>query len=382
MDKYNEGMASPAEAALLQYWFIHEASREEVSMQEKELQQVMMNMRKNIVAQTKPKVIKLWPRIAAVATAMVAVTLSVWLYYSNDTISRTESEAGSKYTNDVAPGKNRATLTFADGKIINLSDAKTGLIIAANSLKYNDSSLVQGSVKGSPGDHKKGRGGADSGQLLVASTPRGGTYQVTLADNTKVWLNADSKLEFSSEFESKAKRIVKLIGEAYFEVAKNKTKPFIVESNGQRVEVLGTHFNINAYADEGIVKTTLLEGAVSVLSLSYKGNGAGAGVILKPNQQSVVSRAKPIALKNIDAGDVVAWKNGLFSYNNTTLGEVLRQAARWYDVTLTYEDDALKKKMLSGAVTRYDNISGLLNAISYTAGVKFKIMGRNVIVQK
>jgi transmembrane sensor len=358
LEKYNRGMASPSEAALLQYWFIHEASRKESDMSEQELAQITMDMRKEVVKQTKPNGSRLWPRIAAAAAA-VAIVFGVWFYTSRPVVNRNSEIANQ---NDIAPGTNKATLILADGKIINLSDEKSGVVIDASSLKYNDGSAVE-------------RGDSDLRQDVKVNTPRGGTYQVTLPDGTKIWLNAASSLKFPSTFVHLKNREVELTGEAYFEVAHNAEKSFRVKSKGQVIEVLGTKFNINAYIDEPATRTTLLEGAVKV---STSGMAAkNIEVRLKPGQQTTLQNNKLIA-SDANMEEAFAWKNGLFSLNNESLESIMRKLSRWYNIDVEYKGN-IPERQFGGEISRNTNLSEVLETLK-AAKVNCTVEGRKIII--
>jgi transmembrane sensor len=352
------------------------------------------------------KRITLWPKIAIAAAAVAAIVVGVYFFSPP---RHPELVSGSPLANDIAPGKNTATLTLANGKTINLSDAKTGVVINNDKLAYNDGTDLNGRhpelVSGSPP------------QQLTASTPRGGTYIVTLPDGTKVWLNADSKLEFPSKFGKNEQRIVRLSGEGYFEVAKVYTSlrgrdrasrgnlpdgrvPFIVISKGQQVEVLGTHFNINAYKDESNTKTTLLEGSVRVAALSamgrdavgreVKGNSSiplspqggslpeGESRILKPGEQSVVTGSNRIAVANVDTEAIIAWKEGTFRFQKEPLESIMNKLSRWYNIDVVYESEQVKSEPFGGIISRNSNISAVLRMLERTGQVKFKIEGSKV----
>jgi transmembrane sensor len=405
LQKIREGKATEQERALVDSWYLSYRKDEPAGLSAEDYEIAELLMFSRLPGQQR-KVVKLWTgiRIAAgIAAAVAAVVFGVYFFSSN------YQDAGIKTANiatvnDIAPGRNGATITLANGKVIELSDKKTGVIVGEE-LKYNDNtSVIPGytSSRGNersldPAESRDPSQGRDDGivQNLTAKTQKGQTYQFTLPDGTRVWLNADSKIEFPSNFMNSKTRNVKLSGEAYFAVKHDGRQPFRVESRGQIVEDIGTEFNINAYADEKNIKTTLIEGSARVTSvphmdefshapkdMSYgREEGIEADVFLTPNQQAVLRGIK-LDVSRVEVSQVIAWKEGLFAYNNTTLEEVMRQAARWYDVKVIYAEEALKQKKLSGAVTRYDNISGLLKAISYTAGVKFKIEGRNLLIEK
>jgi len=295
-------------------------------------------------------------KVASIA-AVIAVVFGLWLYKSEMVINR---NAEIVYQNDVLPGKNMATLTLSNGKTIQLSDAKDGVVIEASSLKYNDGSVVD-SV------------GIKASTLLTTTTPRGGTYQIVLPDGSHVWMNADSKMIFPAKFSGQT-REVSLDGEAYFEVAKDKAHPFIVKSRTQRIEVLGTHFNVNSYTDEKGIKTTLLEGSVKV-SLPD-----GKEALLKPGEQAL--NTGEIRVEKVDAEEAVAWKNGNIMFRAQTLEAIMRELSRWYDVTVVYASDAPVNETFSAAVSRTRNISSVLERMQATGSVKFKIEGKKITVTK
>lgn len=318
-----------------------------------------------------------WSRVAAIAAAIAAITLGLWLYYAPDRFGR---HTGAPLTNDIAPGKNGATLTLANGKVIALSDAKTGLIIATNSLKYNDGSAVE-----PLGQFRRRDDGNETNdeevmrqtQMLTVATSRAQTYQITLPDGTKVWLNADSKINFPSQFLGKERKIT-LSGEVYFEVFKNKNKPFIVESNKQRVTVLGTHFNVTAYKGEE-VKTTLLEGSVQVQNTEVN-KLKQKSIVLRPNQQSTLTASNEIKVKDVDATTTIAWKNGRFAFNSSSLETVLREMGRWYDVDIKYPD-GIPDERFTGNIDRTNTLAQTLDILKFMK-VNFEIYGHTIIVKK
>lgn len=301
-------------------------------------------------------------RITVAAAILIVIGTGLWFY----TIRKPDTPLQNLAQTDIAPGKNTATLTFSSGKQIQLSDAKKGVSINASRLKYNDGTTV-GSFAGLATADKHI---ADEGPI-TASTPKGGTYQVILSDGTHVWLNADSKLTFPSAFTG-SNRTVSLTGEAYFEVAKNKAKPFVVNCGESKIEVLGTHFNIMAYKDEKASLVTLLEGAVKV-------NSGTAKTLLKPGQQAEISRKDPssITLNNeVETEQVVAWKNGYFMFSNEPVESIMRKISRWYNVDIVYQDN-LQDKALWGTVSRFTNVSEVLKRLELTGVVRFKLDNLN-----
>jgi ferric-dicitrate binding protein FerR (iron transport regulator) len=322
-------------------------------------------------------VVKLWPRIRAavgVAAAVAMVVFGLWFFNSRPT--ETSSTLAPALTmNDIAPGKNGATITLANGKVIQLSDAKTGVVIGED-LKYSDGEILRDALNDKKKDDTQ-TSLAQAGQILTANTNKGQTYEFILPDGTQVQLNAASSLKFPSKFDGQ-ERIVELKGEAYFQVAKDKKHKFKVRSAGQELTVLGTHFNVNAYEDESGVKTTLLEGSVRVNDTE---TSSAPAVILKPNQQSIVTGSNRIKIEEVNAEDAIAWKNGVFLFEDEPLQVIMRKVSRWYNVDIEYQD-VDKDKRYFGGVSRSDHVSKVLRKLELTGGVHFKIEGRRVIVMK
>jgi ferric-dicitrate binding protein FerR (iron transport regulator) len=216
----------------------------------------------------------------------------------------------------------------------------------------------------------------DAAFYNTITTPRGGQYQVTLSDGTKVWLNAASSIRFPVLFTGNERK-VEITGEAYFEVAKNVSKPFKVKTISSEVEVLGTHFNVNAYDDEAVAKTTLLEGLVKV-SVPQTG-GKLAARFLQPGQQSGITKDGRISvLNNADTEEAVAWKNGRFQFRSADLKSILRQISRWYDVDVVYKGNV--DLHFTGQLTRDDYVSKVFDKLALTGEVHFKIEGKKIIV--
>jgi transmembrane sensor len=306
----------------------------------------------------------LMSRLRWAAAAVVFVVFSFTTY-----ISLTKKRE-HVFATDVLPGKNKAVLTLADGKKISLSDAMNGDI--AKEAGFSITKTADGQLVYNVAESKN----IEDTRLNTISTPNGGEWQIRLPDGSIVWLNAASSIQYSLNIGTAKQRVVKLDGEAYFEVAKNKEHPFIVETDKQSVEVLGTHFNINSYHDEIVTKTTLLEGSVSVSH-----NITNQNEILKPGEQSIVS-VSGIDVKSVDVDEAIAWKNGYFMFNNEKQESILRKVARWYNVEIEYADPAAKDVMYYGTVSRFEKISKVLTKFEQTGEVRFDIKGNKVIVYK
>jgi transmembrane sensor len=279
------------------------------------------------------------------------------------------SKIGPEAIHDILPGANKAVLTLSNGKKITLTDSKNGMLsqqAGIKIIKKTDGELEYSPVEENDTAHA-------TTAYNIVETPNAGQYQLTLSDGTKVWLNAGSSLNYPVAFNEQERR-VELKGEAYFEVAHNAAKPFKVTCSGQIVEVLGTHFNINSYADESIVKTTLLKGSVKIINASKQ-------AVIKSGQQSQVNLSLPgeiRVLKNVDMEEALAWRNGLFYFKNSSIKQVMYSAARWYDLKVIYEGKIPEVK-LSGKLSRQVNLTGLINILKFE-GIECKIDGRTVYI--
>ncbi|MBB5438135.1 hypothetical protein HDC92_001810 [Pedobacter sp. AK017] len=367
LHKYNSGQCTTEEKALVETWFLtwkEEGTAPTKKQTEQVVRDLLSTLPQPLIQQAVSRRTNFrfnWPLRIAIATAAILILLSTWTLLFVDTpVSKT-------YSNDIDPGSNKATLILANGQTINLSNAKTGVVIDASELTYNDGTVI-GSLSSRANTKEPDPSGLG---MTSVTTPAGGTYQITLPDGSKAWLNAASSLKFPAKFDQR-KRIVTLTGEAYFEISKDKKHPFIVKTNHQEVTVLGTHFNINSYADEKATKTTLLEGSVKVAT-------QGKVVLLKPNQQSL-NAGSALIIKQIDPNTVIAWKNGEFAFSNEPLESIMRNIARWYNVTVSYENPEARNIPFGGSISRFGKVSEVLCMLELTGKVKFKIEGRRITV--
>lgn len=303
-------------------------------------------------------------RYAAAAIIICMLSVSVYFLFKPQParqISKTENIKSP--ANDVTPGGNKAILTLANGTSIILDSAANGtLTTQGNSkiLKLNGM-LSYNTLKNK------------SSEVLynTISTPRGGQYELMLSDGSKVWLNAASSLRFPASFVGKERK-VELLGEAYFEVAKNAAMPFKVKVHGMEVEVLGTHFNINSYDNESMIRTTLLEGSVKI-------NKNNSSSLLKPGQQAQMNKAGEIKIiNNVDVEEAIAWKEGKFQFDKADIHDIMRQLARWYDVDVEYKGTV--SSHFGGTISRDVNLSQVLNMLHLTGEVNFQIQDKKVVV--
>ena len=306
---------------------------------------------------------KRWAWISIAAS--VAVFLGTGFFaYHNYTYRKDQEFAASL----IGPGSDKARLVLSNGKVILLDTLKNG------SLTFEDGVQLTKTAAGQLIYDLKGKNNGDAKSINTIETPRGGQYQVRLPDGTNVWLNAASSLKYSNAFNGR-KREVTLNGEAYFEVAHRDNQPFVVHTDQQSVEVLGTHFNMNAYPEENQI-TTLLEGLV-------KTNSKSQTLLLKPGQQAILNpQSEQLKMAKADTEAVMAWKNGDFIFKDEDLATVMKKVERWYDVEVVFEDIDPKSIKLGGWVSRSKNIAAVIKIIEPIAGVKIKIDGRRITVMK
>lgn len=301
-----------------------------------------------------------WLKYAAAAIVFLMTSFGLWWWMERHLEVNHVQE---QVFEDILPGTHRAQLTFADGRRVALDGTKEGITMGASSIAYADGSSFL--------DIDTDRDLAS--QIMTLTTPNGGTYQVTLPDGSKVWLNAASALRYPSRFEGTERR-VELVGEGYFSVERTSgSTPFIVVTNGQSVEVLGTEFNISAYPDETDIKTTLVEGRVQV------GTDRQHTIMLMPSEQSVFSSDGKISKTQVDVQQFTAWRKGKFSFDNKTFGQVMAELGRWYDLDIVYEG-AVPNKTFYGGAYRNSKLSVVMELL-YSADVSYRLEGRRLIIE-
>ncbi|RXF68839.1 FecR family protein [Arcticibacter tournemirensis] len=302
---------------------------------------------------------------AIIAFALVSVTLTVYQFKQKGH----HSEGSSQLVhNDIAPGGNKAVLTLADGTKIVLDEAKNGRLAQQQNVvitKAKDGQLIYDLSQS--GDRTSGEA-----TYNTIATPQGGQYQLILPDGTNVWLNSTSSLKFPAVFKGNERR-VELSGEAYFEVAKDKAKPFYVSAKDMEVKVLGTHFNIAAYSDEDNVRATLLEGSVKV------NRGTMESLILPGQEALATSGQKGFTVRQADTEKAVAWKNGYFLFRDESIESLMTTISRWYDMDVYY-DGEMQDKIYGGKFSKTSNLSELLKSLELTGTIKFKVEGRRITV--
>jgi transmembrane sensor len=370
IDKYLEGNATSAEQSLIEEYYkrLRDNKRIELNAeQELAIKEIMLaSIRKEI---SKPTIrnIELYRRIAYLAVASLLILISVGLLFNKEEMKMaplivydTEPVAEP----DVEPGGNKAILTLGDGSKINLDDVKSGTIArqaGTNITKSDDGKLVYNMIQS---------GGLVYNQI---ETPKGGQYQITLPDGSKVWLNAASTLRYPAIFHGSERRI-ELTGEAYFEIAPDKSMPFRIETGNQMVEVLGTHFNISGYSDESAIKTTLIEGSVKVADLTTNRER-----FLRPGQVAVTTKSGMIRIEEANKEGAISWKEGFFIFNDMELEDIMRQLERWYNVEVDYSK--IPEIRYNAHISRDLTLSKVLETLEITGNVKFKIEGRTIHIR-
>ena len=313
---------------------------------------------------------------AAAVLVILSAAIFLWRYTNRDKSIEVKENVKVAAKKAIGPAQRIASLTLADGSTIVLDSSKVGqLTRQGGAVVVNEKGTV------------KYQANTTQQEVLynTLTTAYAQTYAMELADGTKAWLNAGATIKYPVEFTGNERK-VEISGEVYFEVAHNVNKPFIVHVAGQKgpmdVQVLGTHFNINAYDDEAVIKTTLLEGSVMV-SKEQKVEGRKDSVVLKPGEQAILSQlsqtSQGITVQTVNVDAVVAWKNGAFSFENADIDMVMRQLEKWYDITVEYAGTKPSDK-ISGGMQRNWTLPEVVKSLEFITGLHFRIEGRKLIV--
>ena len=322
----------------------------------------------------KKKVLTINKKHWLAAAASVIIVLGIGSFFFNNE----KNDLSKKYLTNVVntegkdvapPASNRATITLANGQSIPLDSFKSGTLALQNNIVLTKTSA--GKIEYSTEVQEKSR-------ELVFNTltnPRGSrVINMVLNDGSEVWLNAASSITYPVAFKGNVREVT-VTGEAYFEIAHDVNKKFIVKTNGLLTEVLGTHFNVNAYLDEDEIKVTLLEGSVQVVANN------GSSSLIKPGEQVMASNGKMTLNSYVNVEDVIAWKNERFSFKDTNIKNIMREVARWYDVQIDYKGK-MDDLNFGGSMSRQENVSELLKRMEATQAVKFEVAGRKITVIK
>ncbi|UYQ91392.1 FecR domain-containing protein [Chitinophaga horti] len=320
----------------------------------------------NIYPTSQPMVVKHRRNLGWAAAAALVLSAGAFFIWKPAPQPRMLATPTPRYQNEVQPGGNKALLTLADGTVIELDSAANGVLATQNGAqvkKLANGQLVYDATAAN---------GAPSGNNTM-STPRGGSYRLSLPDGTQVWLNASSSITYPVNFAANERRVT-ISGEVYFEVTPDAARPFRVNAPQMEVQVLGTSFNINAYEDESAVRTTLLTGAVKITA------GAQVSSVLQPGQQASLKQQSLTVANNINTEDVIAWKNGYFQFNDADMATVMRQLEKWYDVEVVYEGE-VPKRSFGGGMQRSLPLTQVLKILEEN-DVQFKVTGNRITVMK
>lgn len=370
LQKYRDGSINSEELALLETWYL-QWQPEDLDLSHEELLAVKDEVWLSVAPiPAKTTHIKLWPAIAAAASLLLLLSVSAYYLLQGPT-KKDNPDQGivNNQIHDFKPGGNKALLTLSNGKQIVLTDTKNGKVADQGSVtirKNANGQLV----------YDASNTGNTAGEILynTMTTARGGQYQITLSDGTQVWLNAESSITYPVAFPHGERKVV-VNGEAYFEIARNENKPFKVLTANQEVTVLGTRFNVNGYADETGINTTLLSGSIKIRNLS-----SGKSSLLSPGQQSRIVKDKdPIIIKTVNAEDAISWKNGYFLFDNQDIKSIMKTMSRWYDVDIEY-NHYNKNERFGGTFSRASNISEILHNLEQIGHIHFNIQAKKIIV--
>ena len=382
VDRYLSGETTPEERVILDEWYqsFDDQYAEVTAELDESPEQLRDRMHLRLLeAMNGAEVVPVsarrfsWIRVAAALLLLLGLGLGIrMIWFDIDTVAVPPTTVRAD-VRPLTPGTDRAWLRLADGSVVYLDSTAPGLLASEAGMRLEkkaDGSIVyvSGQDVVSP---------ADTMVFNEISTPRGGQYQVILSDGTHVWLNAETTLRFPVVFRG-ADRRVDLSGEAYFEVAKDQHRPFRVMTTGSLVEVFGTHFNVNAYADEAAVRTTLLEGRVGVRPSA--GTSGTNLRMLSPGEQAAVKPDGSVKIDDqADTEEAIAWKNGRFHFNSADIRSIMRQIARWYDAEVVFNGDP--ELHFTGQITRRDDVSRVLQMLELTGEVRFRIEGRRIYVK-
>lgn len=371
LERYRLGKASADELSFLEKYYNLFENHEEIELTEEEYLSIKNSIKARVDRQialltyNKPTS-KLWPswaKYASVAAILIVISASI-IFYSSYKLDNANTLAAH---NDILPGGQHAFLTLANGKKIMLDTASNGQIAKQQGISVTKTETGQLVYLVSD---KSDKDVTPANNTIT--TPKGGNYQIILPDGSNVTLNAASSLTFPTSFKGTEREVI-LDGEAYFEVTRNAKMPFKVKSGQQIIEVLGTHFDVNAYADEPALKTTLLEGSVKVTV-------GQATALIKPGQQTIVNNTdlRKIIVSNADLEKEMAWKNGVFSFENDDLKSIMRQIARWYDVDVIYDGEFPDDKFFGG-IPRNSKLSAVAKILKLN-NILLKIDGKTIRV--
>jgi len=381
VQRYLDGMCTSEDLAVLQEKLSDPACRQQLEMlygdaweesvtgapkQDERRAQAILH---RILTHDHPRKFWRWSRPYAAVAAVLLLGIASFLFIPSGSLDRRERSVAVSPL-DADPGTYRAELSYGGSAPVALRAAEGGIVMKDDRVIYPDGTDLQIDRPEGSADH----------HYYELRTPRGGSYRVTLPDGTNVWLNAETTLRYPARFSADARTVI-LAGEAYFEVAKRRGShkggiPFSVITDRQRIQVLGTEFNVKAYADESYTTTTLVEGRVRV-DRPVSGNSVGQGLVLSPGQEALAGKADSrLITREADMHVAAAWKEGLFVFNDETLGSLMQRLSRWYDVEVLYRGGA-EDIRFTGNYAMNKSLRSLLEHITLTEGIRFEMAGNS-----
>jgi transmembrane sensor len=312
----------------------------------------------------KNKIRRIYLNVLKYAAILIPFVFATWLILRQNKNTITEIQTAKS---EITAGSSKAILKLADGRVVNLEEDK-------DTIAELDGTIVRNSSKEIVYDavHSRRRNNIQYNEIEI---PRGGEYQLTLSDGTKVWLNSETTIKYPVAFPKTSREVYLLNGEAFFDVTENKNSPFIVHTAKMDVNVFGTSFNVRAYSDEKELTTTLVTGKVLIREEESK-----AEHILTPNEQASLTGSE-MNIKKVDVNRYIAWKNGRILFEANTLEEIFNDLGRWYDIKVDFEDPATRDLRFSIDVERYDNLSEILEILELTQKVTFSINEETLMIR-
>jgi len=301
-------------------------------------------------------------RWVSAAAALLMIAGGLWWYFRSP-VNNTVPDKEQLISTVTSTPTERLLLKTSSGQIIDLDNSGNNKETGIAALHFSDDGGLT---------YNKDENIALTEKHTIM-TPKGRRYHITLSDGTKVWLNSATTMTFPARFQGDLREI-ELDGEAYFEVKRAENWPFVVQTNQQKIQVLGTHFNVNAYREDQITYTSLLEGKVNVAT-------ATRNTILRPGKQAkTTGKSDALEVKSIEAKDILAWKENMFVFNNEEIQQVMRQVSRWYDVEVVYLD-GMEGKRIEGSIPRLESIQELMEALQATGLLHYQMKGGQIIIE-
>lgn len=368
---------SPMEEAELSSWLAEDVGHEEVYAEIKKIRNQVKLLHRGFVPDTENVLkrvkrgrgrqigFRYWWKYAALFILPLGVALVLWQGMKNEPV-----EVHRQFSAVSRPGGERAILKLYDGKTVMLDSTLKSSLIAREAnvrIEMDSNHLLRYSSHDSVGMANVNK----NNELII---PKGGEYQVVLADGTKVWLNSASRLIYPQSFVGKERRVV-LSGEAFFDVAHDAERPFIVETSRMNVKVLGTRFNVNDYDDNEEVSTTLVNGSVEIVS------GGQQAFRLIPGEQAY-GKENELEKREVNVRLYTSWIDGKFLFNNTELEEIAKQISRWYDVEIFFSNESVKKVRFTGAIVKFKPLDDLVRMIESTSQVRFSVKGKTIVISE